>query len=253
MSWIYIEYSCISSSYENIDTIKVETNNKQSICAFIHCSQENKIPYNVEVYIKELARFFDEVRLITNQRDIENQYVLPSGIQIQFEKNEGYDFGLFYKFFISINRTGYHTIACINDSNVLINKLDSVFQRGKNQIDDFWGIIDSNERPWFSTHKENYHLQSHFLIFRNTAIAKLENYFNRLDIDSIFEIEDVKKLRRKIINDWEIGLSCYFKQEEISINSYCKSSEFNHRHHKKADVNTMHKLPKELVCVQISL
>ncbi|MDD2437423.1 MAG: rhamnan synthesis F family protein [Massilibacteroides sp.] len=225
----------------------MKANSKQSICAFIHYSQGNKIPYNVEVYIKELVRFFDVVRLITNRRSIENQHVLPSCVQVQFEKNEGYDFGLFNKFFNSINRTKYHTIACINDSNVLINKLDPVFQWGKNQTADFWGIIDSNERPWFSTHKENYHLQSHFLIFRNTAIAKLENYFNWLDMDSILEIEDVKKLRRKIINDWEIGLSCYFKQEGISINSYCKSSEFNHRHHKKTDVNTMHKLPKELV------
>ncbi len=225
----------------------MKINNKQSICAFVHYSMEDKIPYNVEVYIKELARFFNEVRLITNKRNIQNQHVLPPCTQIHLEKNEGYDLGFFYKFFNSIDRTEYHTIACINDSNLLINHLDSVFQWGENQTADFWGIIDSNEKPWFSTHKDNYHFQSHFLIFRNTAICKLENYFNKLDIDSILKIRDVKELRRRIINDWEIGLSCYFKQEGISMNSYCKSREFNHKHNKKSDVNTMHKLPEALL------
>lgn len=220
---------------------------KKSICAFIHYAEKTFIPYYVKVYLGELSHYFDEIRLITNKRELTNIDSLPQKTTIHFEKNEGYDFGMFYKFFKSINIESYHTIACINDSNILINSLSDIFSWGKKHSSDFWGIIDSNEKPWFSEHVNNHHLQSHFLVFRSKAIHTLKNYFTTQDIDKIFSLNSPKELRRKIINDWEIGLTVYFKQNGFKPNSFIQSKNFNKIHFRKSRANTMHKLPMALL------
>ena len=218
----------------------METEHKQSICAFIHYSTDNIIPYYVDLYLNELANYFDEIALITNEREITNKATLNSKVRIQFEQNEGYDFGLFYKFFKKIDVENYHTIACINDSNLLLKPLSNVFEWSQKQTCDFWGLIDSEEKPWFSEHKNNYHIQSHFLILKETAIKLLPAYFNQLDVTSIFAESDAKQLRRRVINDWEIGLSQYLLSKNMHAAAFINSKCFNEKHQLKAK-NLTHK------------
>ncbi|MBC8005778.1 MAG: hypothetical protein H7X84_09915, partial [Verrucomicrobia bacterium] len=120
----------------------------------------------------------------------------------------------------TINPHEYSQIACVNDSNILFNKLTTVFEWGKSAKVDFWGLIDSMHRPPFSTHENDYHLQSHFMVFNEKAIALLPVFFDSIHIESIFKESDIRKLREEAINQWEIGVSQFMLKNGLTIGSY---------------------------------
>lgn len=219
---------------------------KHSVCVFVHFCKKNTIPRYVQIYLRELAGYFDEIILVTNERELNPLYVLPSGkISLRFEKNEGYDFGMFYKIFSSIQPKNYSKIALVNDSNILINKLDQIMDWGNSNHADFWGVIDSDEKPWFSSQENTYHIQSHFLVFNPKAIQKLSEFLNSLEISTIFDIKNQKKLRRRVIDQWEIGLSQYMIKEGMKVSSYFNSNDLCKKY-KTTEKNVAFSLPVEL-------
>jgi lipopolysaccharide biosynthesis protein len=211
------------------------------LCVFIHFSNQFFVPKYVQIYLMELVRHFDEVILVTNEREIHRGLEgLPSKTHLKQVTNEGYDMGMFYKVFQGLDLTNYSQIACINDSNVLFNTLDHLFQWGNQKGLDFWGLIDSYESPWFSTHLNSYHIQSHFLVFNAKAISKLSDYFNSLDLDRIFIEEDKKKLRQMVIDKWEIGLTQFMLKSGVTIGSYFDSKTFQQKNKIKKNINLSH-------------
>jgi hypothetical protein len=221
---------------------------KKNICVFIHYCGTPVIPVYVQIYANELTKYFDEVVIYTNERILEETpLLLNSEVRIEFEKNEGYDFGLFYKFFTSISQDDYSQIACVNDSNVLIGELKDVFQWAESKELDFWGLVDSNQKPPFSTHENNYHIQSHFMVFEDKAIDRLHEFFNTLDIESLFSEKDSKVLRKKIIDCWEIGLSQFLIKEGLKTGSYIDSELFVEIHGRGKEKNVTYDLYKELI------
>lgn len=208
------------------------------ICIFIHFSNQPGVPKYVQVYLMELVRHFDEIILVTNERDIHSDLrSLHSKIRLQEVINEGYDLGMFYKAFQTLDIENYSQIACINDSNVLFNKLDQIFDWERQQAYDFWGLIDSYQSPWFSTHKDNYHLQSHFLVFNKKAINILPRYFQSLDLELIFKEKDKKKLRQKVIDQWEIGLTQFIAKSGLTIGSVYDSNFFQKQNNIRKNIN----------------
>lgn len=201
---------------------------KKSLGVFIHFSNSKYIPYYVQLYLRELTHHFDEVIFIANKRTIKNEKALHHhSIKTLFVKNEGYDLGMFYKVFQTINPKDYKQIACINDSNILFNKLTTVFEWGKSSNLDFWGLIDSIEHPPFSTHENNYHIQSHFIVFNERAIEILPAYFNSIDLAGIFKETDVRILRHRVIDQWEIGISRFMVKNGLKIGSYFNSKIYS--------------------------
>ena len=93
--------------------------------------------------------------LYNNEKILVNNYSLKKNMEIIHNTNKGYDFGMFYRNVYDIDLNKYVQIAVINDSNILFNKLDLVFEWAKKDDADFWGIIDSHEKPWFSMHTDN--------------------------------------------------------------------------------------------------
>jgi len=164
-----------------------------------------------------------------------------------FVKNEGYDLGMFYKAFQTIDSTEYYQIACINDSNILFNDLLPIFTWSKQCKFDFWGLIDSHEKPWFSTHLENYHIQSHFIVFNQKAILYLLAYFDSLNIQGILDEKDIVKLRRTVINEWEIGVSQFLINKGLSSGSYIDSNSYSIQYLHGKQANVGHKLYPELI------
>lgn len=160
------------------------------------------------IYIKELKRHFEEIILVTNDRNIVNLNELPAqGIKLIKVKNEGYDMGMFYKAYKTLDVSRYSTIACINDSNILLGKLDFLFKWSNNQEVDFWGLVDADIKPNYSTSEKNYHVQSHFIVFNKKAIDLLPAFFDTADLPFIFNQTDLREVKRKVIINWEIGLS----------------------------------------------
>ena len=221
---------------------------QKSICVFIHYCKDLQIPQYVSIYVNELSIYFDQVILVTNQRKLEKELISNhTNILTVFVKNEGYDLGMFYKVFQTIDSKQYSQIACINDSNILINKLKPVFEWSKTFNCDFWGIIDSYEKPWFSTHEDNYHIQSHFIVFNQRAIEKLPSFFDSLNIQSILEESDPVKLRQTVIDKWEIGLTRFLIKQGLSAGSYIDSHKFSLQYLSGKKTNVGHKLYAELI------
>lgn len=220
---------------------------EKSICIFTHFSELPHIPQYVLVYVNELSKYFDEVVVAANQRNFTNkQNGFNGNVTIQFFENEGYDLGMFYKVFQTFQHEKYKQIACVNDSNILFNKLQPIFDWEKKSQSDFWGLIDSDEKPWFSTHPENYHIQSHFIVFNESAIKYLPSFFENIDIQHIFNENDTKKLRRLVIDRWEIGLSQFLLNKGLKSNSYINSVSFLAEHKSKGK-NITHSHYKELI------
>lgn len=212
------------------------------ICLFIHFSASDVIPDYVRIYVNELSNHFDEVRFLCNNKSLENQGdSLNENVLFCYDKNQGYDFGRIYQYLGQLDLDNYSQVACVNDSNILIGKLDTVMHWGNSSDVDFWGIIDSYEKPWFSEHENNYHIQSHFMVFNRKALKKLPDFFDSLDIKSIFEEEDILKLRRKVINDWEIGLTQFFMKQKLNCKSYFDSRKYYQNRRKKNHINVAHK------------
>ncbi len=220
---------------------------KKTLCLFLHYSPADYFPLYVQYYINELFLHFDEVRMITNSRNIQTQpAVLNQSVQIKFVENEGYDFGMFYKGIKDINLFEYRQIACINDSNLLLKKLNFLFEWEKRKDVDFWGLVDSEEHPWFSSHKNNYHIQSHFIVFNTNAIALLPGFFEQIQPDSIFHEKDPKQLRRRVINDWELGVSQYLTGKNLKSATCFSSRQLIQKFQSKGK-NVTHSLYKELL------
>lgn len=221
---------------------------KRKLGIFLHFSNFEYIPHYVLLYLRELAGHLDEVMLVTNERAINNESELVNlGMKTLFVQNEGYDLGMFYKAFQTINPHDYQQIACINDSNILFNSLNPVFAWGKIQHVDFWGLIDSYQKPWFSTHQNNYHIQSHFLVFNDKAIDLLPPFFKAIEIEKIFEEKDQVKLRRMVINDWEIGLTQFMMGQGLTCGSFISSQVFSQLYLSGKSKNVGHKLYAELI------
>lgn len=220
---------------------------KKSICFFLHFNPGVLIPLYVQYYVNELSRYFDEVRLITNHRDKEiNPVGLSSNIQLRYKKNEGYDFGMFFKGFSAVYPENYYRIACVNDSNLLIKPLNKFFEWHRLDETDFCGLVDSNEAPWFSTHKNSYHIQSHFIVFNEKAIALLPEFFRQTKPEKLFKEKNIKPLRRKVINDWEIGISQYLLTNGLSGASYYDSGRLLEKNNSRGK-NVTHALYEELL------
>jgi lipopolysaccharide biosynthesis protein len=221
---------------------------QKNLCVFIHYSKYLYIPGYVKIYVEEISNYFDQVILVTNERSVEIENVFNNmKISIVFVKNEGYDLGMFYKVFQTIDISKYRQIACINDSNVLFNELLPIFDWSKTNGADFWGAIDSNQKPWFSTHLNNYHIQSHFIVFNRKAVLKLPSFFETLSIQDILKEKDPAKLRRSVIDRWEIGLSQYMIEQGLSCASFIDSNAYSDLYLSGKQTNVVLKLYPELI------
>ena len=220
----------------------------KKLCLFLHHFIDEYLPLYVRYYLNELSHHFDEVRMVTTNEVVSSSRdILKSNIKIQIEENEGYDFGLFYKGFKAINPSEYSQIACINDSNILLGRLNFLFDWSRNLTVDFWGLVDSEERPWFSSHQGNYHVQSHFVVFNANAIPLLQAYLSKMDFEQLRRETDLKKLRQKIINDWEIGLTQFLLSNKLSCKTFINSRGYASKQGVSRPVNVMHKYYAELV------
>jgi lipopolysaccharide biosynthesis protein len=222
-------------------------NQKKSLCLFIHFSEQQHIPYYVQIFVNELARFFDEVVLLSNNKTLKTIPSLPNNVTIAFQENIGYDFGRFYNYYQSINKDDYYRIACVNDSNILISNLDNILKWENIAPFDFWGLVDSRDKPWFSTSSDDHHIQSHFLIFHKNAIDFLDDYFKSVKIDELFSEKDPKILRRNVIDKWEIGLSQFMISKGLNIGHHIDSKAITKHFKIRFDSNISHILYQELL------
>lgn len=208
------QYDCINCDGE----IRKNKNDKRtSLCYFV-CYTEKEIEETDLRYINELKYHFDEVVVLTNyQFPIENL-----DCECILLDNKGYDFGFLYQAINGKDLSKYHLMAFVNNSNILLENrtLNDFFKWLDLQDPKFCGITDS-----FQT--GTYHLQSHFLIFKEEVIVLLQKFFLAINFERFFTIKNKKILREIIIAECEVGLSQYMIRNKIIPASWFKATDFS--------------------------
>ncbi len=215
-------------------------------CIFIHYSLQNRLPFPEIRYLQELSKCFSKITLVTNERDFKVEG-LPPGVEVLMVKNEGYDFGKFLKAFRKIDSESLDRLVLVNDSNVLLGDLKDFMKKGEALKAEFWGAIDSHEKPWFSTHLDNFHLQSHFLVWEKNALPLLRSYLDEVKVQEVFVGDDLKQVRRKVIDVWEIGLSQFFLRSGRVPRAVFATEGLARRWGKKKKANLTIKAPGKLL------
>ena len=178
----------------------------KSICFFSSYYTGENIPKYVRFYLSELSRHFTEVLFLTNEKVLsadDLQFLSSHNISYRLYKNEGYDFGMWYKAFRECDIMKYDRVGLINDSSILFNKLDFYFDWLKKGEMDYCGMTDCK--------LITYHIQSYFIIINKKAIPLVLEYFKQHGI-----IADIKLL----IRTYEIGLNTYLIQAGMKGAAY---------------------------------
>lgn len=185
------------------------------ICLFSSYSLDNIIPNYVKYYLENLKKYFDEIILITNRREIithDINFLNVMGVSLKMVENEGLDFGMWYKSIMELNIDKYNQIGLINDSCILFDNkgLDKIMRWVNSNNLDYCGITDSGEI--------GYHIQSYFIIIKESIIPKVYEYFRKYGI-----INNI----RDLINKYEVGLSQYLLNSGYKIGSYFSHIDYD--------------------------
>lgn len=219
----------------------------KSLAIFIHYSRDGKVCPNAMLYASELKRFFDIVVISSN---IMIYHEDPAIISLCFTKN-GYDFGYFYQAIEVLDALNgeYHTIGFFNDSNYIIKPLGNEISWCLDNDLDLCGITDCwVGRPEIKENNQ-YHIQSHFIVFKNKSISYLKEYLEKYKIENIiYNVADAFTKRANVIIYYEILLSLYMKEKGIKMGAYYDSLSFIKDHSNLSrQVNTHMILWKELI------
>lgn len=185
----------------------------KSICFFSSFFNTPAIPYYVQYYLIELKKHFSEIIFITNEKQLSpdaEQFLSNANIELMKVKNEGFDFGMWYKAFQSYDVSTYDRVGLINDSSILFRNLDDFFDWTVREPLDYCGIIDCN--------LHSYHVQSYFVIINKRAIPLVKDYFGKNGIITDF---------KQVIMVYEIGLSAYMVKAGMNVKGYFSFKEAN--------------------------
>lgn len=184
----------------------------KSVCFFASYFNGKKLPYYLKVYIKELKKHFSEVVLLCSQNELEVseiEFLKLENIQLIVEKNEGFDFGLWYKAFQKYDMNSFDQVALVNDSCILFKPLDKFIN---------WSISSSADlKGMTQSYAIAPHVQSYFLVLNKRAIKYTADYFSQNKIlRDIFEV----------INTYEVGLSTYLISKGLKIDSFIDNNGY---------------------------
>lgn len=184
----------------------------RSICFFASYFSGKTLPYYITVYLIELKKHFQEVVLLTSQKNLSIEsiaFLKAENIRLQIEENEGYDFGLWYKAFQKNEIDTYDQIALVNDSCILFKPLNEFMKWSILNTAHLQGITQSNAiAP---------HIQSYFLVINKKAIPLVKEYFEQ---NKLFKnISDV-------ITVYEVGLSSFLISKGLSIDAFIDNSGY---------------------------
>jgi hypothetical protein len=178
----------------------------RTICLFASYFTDKDLPYYITIYLKELKNHFTDVVLLGSQQNISNksiEFLKLEGISYHIEKNEGFDFGLWYKAFQKIDVDNYEQVALVNDSCILFKPLDDFISWSNVDLSDVKGMTYSDAiAP---------HIQSYFMILNKKAVELLKH---------LFRIHRIIQNISEVIRTYEVGLSTYFISKGLTMSAF---------------------------------
>lgn len=184
-----------------------------SICLFASYFSGKSLPYYITVYLTELKQHFTKVVLLTDEKQLSSEsleFLKEQHIGLQQEKNDGFDFGLWYKAFQKTNVLNYDRIALVNDSCILFKPLDEFMAWAAKDTADMKGVTKSEA--------VSPHLQSYFLLINKSAIAATLHYFETNKVYSNIE---------EVIAHYEIGLSKYLLSQGFTLSAFVDNNGYS--------------------------
>jgi hypothetical protein len=163
-------------------------------------SPDETLPHRILEYVKELCSLPGEklIKVITSTPSHIRHSEWPLNVELVLDKNEGLDFGLWFRY---INRMDdpklatYSSVLLVNDSCTVTGSLVPMWMRMNSS--EFWGVTDSYE-------KGVHHLQSYFLVFNNDAVSALSQFISTSLSTEGFSKEKIIKAREVAISQFMI-------------------------------------------------
>ncbi|MCD6067584.1 MAG: hypothetical protein K0S33_2410 [Bacteroidetes bacterium] len=183
-----------------------------SICFFASYFNGERIPYYIRFYLHEFKKQFTKVVFVSGNPVLDEEskaFLTSHDIQLMQEKNEGFDFGLWYKALQKHSIDTYEQVALINDSAVLVKPLDEFFDWMKTVKADVYGMTESAA--------VSRHLQSYFLVLNKNTLPLLKDYFEK---------NGIKKTIGEVISTYEIGLSTFLLQKGYHLAAYMGNKNY---------------------------
>lgn len=183
----------------------------KSLCLFASYFPSNTLPYYVKVYLEELKKHFSEVRLLGHVKleTKDEEFLKHSGIHYSIELNEGYDFGLWYKAFKTLDAQAYDRIALVNDSCILFKPLGPFMNTLEQSQADVYGMTCSEAI--------SRHVQSYFLILNKKAIAPALAYFQQMGVGHNLQ---------EVIRIYEVGLSRHLTEQGLRLDAFVDNKNY---------------------------
>jgi len=190
----------------------ININTGKAICFFASYFKGETIPYYIKVYLQELKKYFPElIFLVSNEKIAENDltFLSQNNISLQKEKNEGYDFGMWYKAMQHHDISNYETVAFVNDSSVLFSSLTKFVSWAATEKADVLGMTES--------YSVSHHIQSYFLWFKKPALPFVKDYFQK---------QGIQKDLDSVIKVYEIGLSTEILNKGLKIAAFVSNNDY---------------------------
>jgi hypothetical protein len=173
----------------------------------------DEVPDTVRVYLAELRRFHDRLVFITNDdRELvqaDQLWLKTLDIELFPTRNEGYDFGMWFKALRREDIGKISRLTLANDSCVPLRRFDEFFQWQASRGDGYFGLINSNEiKP---------HIQSYFLVMTAPGIAQFLSFC---------EAKGPPLDYRDAIYGYELELTAHMRKNGLACDS-----EFNVSQH----------------------
>ena len=205
-----------------------------NLCIFSHFDKDGMIDDYVMHYLKSLFNADIDIIFVSTAKNISNENLnklSPYCRDIIIKENIGYDFGAWKTGlkYIDNEIENYNGLLLCNDSVYApLYDLNSMMDEMNKKSIDFWGITDSYDVNW--------HLQSYFLFFNNNV------FLNKVFKD-FWRDYKVYKIKRNIIEKYEVGLTNVLSKGGFKFSSYCPSNKLIN----DKKVNTTHFFWKELI------
>lgn len=177
-----------------------------TLCLYSAHFEGGDIPDYIRAMLVEINKYCSNIVLITEHKKMSYEsmrFLVQQKIKHKTALNRGMDFGKWYTVLKGLNAERWDRIILLNDSMLLLHPLDTFFNWCNNSEASVKGLLNSNERQA--------HIQSYFLVLEKEAIHPTIHYFK--------EHKRFSK-KRKIIRFYELGLSAYWQELNLAIESF---------------------------------
>jgi len=179
----------------------------KGLCVFCGYLNAQRVPEYVFVYARELRRHHDRMIFVSNEDHSLDERDRRRFEQLEIEllrvANEGYDFGMWMKALGHVDARSYDWLTLVNDSCVLLRRLDDFFGWAFREGQRYCGLLDSHER--------RHHIQSYLLCLSSVA---------RDVLFQSFRSHGLAATREDAIATYEIGLSDLMRRHEVPVESF---------------------------------